>query len=225
MKDPEAPALPARTVTVTAPSRRDKNASQPGLVDIPTLARTQVEEKRRTTDPVVQAPPTTAAVPSTTTAGARRSSDLAMIAAAVVLSVGSTLGLLLFLRRRAMKTLTPRPSQQIVGPVVPPAVPGMGIAADPVEAQVVEEPMFDDRVQIAKIFQRGKEEVNLAMALRARSLPRANKKRLEEIAHKSGSTSQRRTAARKLGVGVGEVELAVHLKNMQHKSKRKEGAK
>jgi hypothetical protein len=83
--------------------------------------------------------------------------------------------------------------------------------------------LYEDQAQIARVFQRGKGELDLALALKARTQPRASRQRLATIVEKSGSHAQRRTAARKLGVGVGEVELAVHLKKFQHRTKQNGG--
>jgi hypothetical protein len=83
--------------------------------------------------------------------------------------------------------------------------------------------MFEERTEMAKAFGRGTEEMSLAMTLGTKGKPRANKQRLDQLVLKKASSAQRRTAARKLGVGVGEVELALQLRRFQSTRKQKEG--
>jgi hypothetical protein len=236
--DPDAPA-PQRTPVpaLPAPSRTagpriGKAAVSAAPVDVPGLARLQVEERRRTTEA-----PSTVGSPAASVRESGREdgatlSVLPLAAAAVALSVGSTIALLLFLRRRAVRHGVPEKTPE---PEAEPAprtetvyrMPELATTHPSLDETVQDEvePMFDDQVQMARAFQRGKGEVGLAMALRARTSPKASRQRLVDIAEKRGSVAQRRTAARKLGVGVGEVELAAQLQRLQDRTKHKEGAR
>jgi hypothetical protein len=236
--DPDAP-VPQRNpaVAIPAPARaadtRNATAAASGSpVDIPALARSQVEERRRASETPALVAARSVSVQASTREEEQTLSEGRLAAAAMVLSVGSTIALLLFLRRRAVRNVAPDQTSELDSE---PAARTETVYRMPELATVHPrgdetlqdevEPMFDDQVQMARAFQRGKGEVGLAMALRARTSSKANRQRLVDIAEKGGSHAQRRSAARKLGVGVGEVELASQLQKLQDRTKHKEGAR
>jgi len=229
--DPDAPvrAVKPAPVTPAAAPARAETRQQPGLVDIAAVARAQVEERRKSPSATPVKDSGTAGTPegATPSDASLPFMNLAVFAAALLLSVCGTVAFLAVLHRRTAKTPPAARGHRVELPQVAPPVQEPPVTTAIVDQAVPEdaEPMFDDNTRMAKIFQRGKEEVNLAMSLRTRTAPRANSQRLAEVVRKHGSNMQRRTAARKLGVGVGEVELALHLKDMENRSKRKEGEK
>jgi hypothetical protein len=234
--DPDAPAplnIPASAIPAsvrTADPRNAKAAGSASPVDIPALARSQVEERRREAETRAAVGTRTVSLSEPGREERPTVPEIPLAAAAVVLSVGTTIALLLFLRRRAVRReVLEQPSEPEAALRtetvyrMPELTTTHPQSDETVQDEV--EPMFDDQVQMARAFQRGKGEVGLAMALRARTSPKANRQRLVDIAEKRGSYAQRRTAARKLGVGVGEVELAAQLQKLQDRTKHKEGAR
>jgi hypothetical protein len=236
--DPDAPAPPMKVAAVipapvrAADTRNAKAAVSGSPVDIPALARSQVEERRQAAETPMLVATHNVSVQAFAREAGPTLSEVPLAAAAMVLSVGSTIALLLFLRRRAARNAAREQasepgSESSARTETVYRMPELATAHPQLDETVQDEvePMFDDQVQMARAFQRGKGEVGLAMALRGRTSSKANRQRLVDIVEKGGSHAQRRTAARKLGVGVGEVELAAQLQKLQHRTKHKEGAR
>jgi hypothetical protein len=209
-----------------ATARETGKTSSP--VDIAALARMQLEGARPAagtqgqTDTRTEDAATSRETSVTTVSGR---SDLLLAAGAAAVSIGTTIALLFLLRRRAVRPAAEEPAsapehlqEKVYRMPEPPELRPL------FETPQTDDPgsLYDDQAQIARALRRGKGEVELALALKARTQPRANRQRLARVVEKPGSHAQRRTAARKLGIGVGEVELAVHLKNLQHRT-TKEG--
>jgi len=233
--DPEyrAPAVTAPKAPKPAPQKQVPANSS--LVDIPSIARTQVEAPLQ--QAVLNAPaastPAAAAVPATESG---RTSligpDVMLLGGGGLIALLTTAGILLLIRRwDHRRAHTARSPHTAALPAADDSATREDIRAllerasrrSPVVEEDSAPQMFEERTEMAKAFGRGTEEMSLAMTLGTKGKPRANKQRLDQLVLKKASSAQRRTAARKLGVGVGEVELALQLRRFQSTRKQKEG--
>ncbi len=111
--DPDAPtprSKPAATIPAPARAADTRNAeaaASASPVDIPALARSQVEERRQAAEAPADAATRSVSAGTSTREAGPTVSEIPLAAAAVVLSVGSTVALLLFLRRRAVRNAAP----------------------------------------------------------------------------------------------------------------------
>jgi len=221
---------PGAAVIVPVVRKVKTPAAQPhaGLVDIPTLARTQVEQ---TPAPVQQPAKVEPAPVQQVVATTPKVSALpipAIAGGAILLAALTTFGVIMIIRRKSSRHSVVYEKKSVVAgrPNSADAIQEMfekasqsGREEEPPE----ESPVFDDSVQMARTFHRGTDELGLAMTLQGKSAPDGKRLRVEKIVKNRGSRTQRRTAARKLGVSLGEVELALQLKKMQSRGNRKEG--
>jgi hypothetical protein len=88
------------------------------------------------------------------------------------------------------------------------------------EEPAAEEDQDEESYQLARSFSRGREEVLLAR--RFQEAPTITQQRITRVVSDEAGTTQRASAARKLGVGRGEVDLAMRLKGLQNGGTKKE---
>lgn len=188
------------------------------VIDIPGVAREQLH--------------TESSLPSARTgmrqpaqAGLTPAAALALSAIVVILFTGSGAALALAFRKKPAKPtlMTPRAGRTAV-PVPPPE---RETTSDP---PLVDEPEEDDEshfahetsLQLARTFRRGSEEITLARRLHDRATPQLSVTRMDETLTRATTANQRLHFARKLGVGRGEMELAVKLRSMRPAEQKEE---
>ncbi len=79
-------------------------------------------------------------------------------------------------------------------------------------------------LQLARTFRRGSEEISLARRMQDHVTPKISAARMEETLTHATTTDKRLQQARKLGVGRGEMELAMKLRTLRAAEKNKEGS-
>ncbi len=79
-------------------------------------------------------------------------------------------------------------------------------------------------LQLARTFRRGSDEITLARRMQDHLMPKISAARMEETLARAATTDQRLQQARKLGVGRGEMELALKLRTLRAAEKKKEGS-
>lgn len=225
---PPASLLPKRVVSgpraaVKAPATGDpepgeSRASLSAMVDIPGIAREQVHAESGT-----------AVVRMETGQPVQRTlSPLAMLGLSllvVFLLTGTGAVLTMAFRKKppapAARPATGRPAFAFE----PPAYAGR----DARDADLlVDEPDVDDEsqfqhetsLQLARTFRRGSEEITLAHRMHDRTTPQLSGARMEETLTHSKTPHQRLTFARKLGVGRGEMDLAMKLRAIRPVEKK-----
>jgi len=82
-----------------------------------------------------------------------------------------------------------------------------------------EESGRETSLQMARTFRRGSEEIALAQRLHDQTAPVLTPGRMDTVLSHATTSGQRIQAARKLGVGRGEFDLALKLKSMQREKK------
>jgi hypothetical protein len=80
--------------------------------------------------------------------------------------------------------------------------------------------IYDSSVQLARSFRRGSEEITLARRLHDRPTPQLSGARMDETLSRATTPNQRLHFARKLGVGRGEMDLAMKLRTIRPAEKR-----
>lgn len=205
------------------------------LVDIPAIARNQIAaesapQPRQTPEPARHETPVTS--PQTTSG---MLSPLILVAVVLVI-LGAGIGMLLWLAskrqygvaKKSVIAVAPGPAPHKSHLTVSPLHREVKKEAE--ETDVLDDETGDDEtsldestLRLGRSFQRGEEEMNLVARLRSRSETPVMKKSMTKTLNASATQSQRLTAARKLGIGTGEVDLAIHLKKFSQKSFRKEG--
>jgi hypothetical protein len=204
------------------------------LIDIPGLARRQMEpENQETTPPRPQA--------SHDTPASGLSPGIALLISLCV-SFGSTvagLGLWVLLRRhndRRKRKHHALPELNLPAPAQPDADSFTGRfdrkqadairfnerIASTVLDDVEEEFERETSLQLARTFRRGSEEIALAQRLHEHAVPAFTPERMDTVLSRATTTTQRLHAARKMGVGRGEFDLAVKLKSMTQVQEKKE---
>lgn len=92
------------------------------------------------------------------------------------------------------------------------------------EEEVEEDAGRETSLQLARSFRRGSEEITLARKFHERPSPALTPAKMQTAMARATTKTQRLTAARKLGVGRGEFDLAEKLKTMsQPPAKNEEG--
>jgi hypothetical protein len=77
-------------------------------------------------------------------------------------------------------------------------------------------------LQLARTFRRGSEEITLARKFQEHTAPSLTPARMETVLAKATTRTQRLQAARKLGVGRGEFDLAAKLRSLHQAQGKKE---
>jgi hypothetical protein len=233
-------APPLRIATATQPSRAAKHGSagaaavppkasakltelrpQPSsVVDIAALARAQTIEESAVK-------PSSVTVQQASPAGLTPRLALLFSALLALLLTGSSAMVGLAFRKvsasggaapHAGRTEVPRPDPLDCGP------------AATTDVLLLEEPGEDDEshfahdtsLQLARTFRRGSEEITLARRLHDRATPQLSAARLEETLNRATTPTQRLHFARKLGVGRGEMDLAMKLRAIRPSQKTEE---
>jgi hypothetical protein len=145
----------------------------------------------------------------------------------VLVLSGSGLALAFVFRKRSVRAVAPpRPA-----PPAPQAEPPVdSLPASPRREFLLDEPEDDDEsrfahetsLQLARTFRRGSEEITLARRLHDHASPQLSGVRMEEKLGRATTPDQRLHIARKLGVGRGEMDLAVKLRTIRS-AEKKEG--
>lgn len=241
-----APARPVPAPVVAAPHQepapeQPRSAGGTSLVDIPSVARMQMErdnavESHRAAQPASLSMPI-----------------LVAISVLVSLAVTSVALLLLarMVRREPVPApvavAAPRPSAAIAAQVrayqqaapqqeeeeddeddddmkpEPDRIRAL-FSAPAREEEPEEELGRETSLQLARTFRRGSEEITLARKFHERPSPALSPAKMQTAMARATTKSQRLTAARKLGVGRGEFDLADKLKAMaQPPAKNEEG--
>lgn len=215
---PRGTAKPAVTPAATPkpPEVQAVRAPSGSVIDIPAVAREQLH--------TVPAPASvTPAVP--VSAGIAPAVAALLSLAVVLVLTGSGAALALALRRK------PATTSPVIAPAQPAAAPALRDYFEPEGAESVsarEELDTDDEsefahetsLQLARTFRRGSEEITLARRLHEHATPQWSGGRMEETLSKATTPNQRLHFARKLGVGRGEMDLAMKLRTIRPAEKR-----
>jgi hypothetical protein len=221
-----APAVAAAQTPVAEPSHVSSGSS---LVDIPAVARRQMELEG-----------TADLHTGRTATGAVRFTTAEIVALSVVISlIGTALVLVLVVRAtRREKVVAPvavpvaaaAPVAQVAQPRVHRQAERISDPDDDMKPepdriralfnapQREEEPEEDQgretSLQLARTFRRGSEEITLARKFHEHPSPALTPAKMQTAMARATTKSQRLTAARKLGVGRGEFDLAEKLKSL-----------
>ncbi len=85
-----------------------------------------------------------------------------------------------------------------------------------------DDPGRETSLQLARTFRRGSEEITLARKFQEHTAPSLTPARMETVLAKATTSTQRLQAARKLGVGRGEFDLAAKLRSLHLAQGKKE---
>jgi len=191
------------------------------VIDIPGVAREQLHAES-------SPPPSRTSMQQPAHASLAPAVALALSAIVVIVLTGSGAALALAFGKKPAKhaVMTPRSVRTEV-PVPHPTAPARGTASHEL---LVDEPYEDDEsdfahetsLQLARSFRRGSEEITLARRLHDRATPQLSPTRMEETLTRATTPNQRLHFARKLGVGRGEMDLAVKLRSMRPAEKKEE---
>ena len=94
---------------------------------------------------------------------------------------------------------------------------------EPEESEDIDDE-HETSLQLARTFRRGSEEIALARRMQDHVTPKISAARMEETLTHATTTDKRLQQARKLGVGRGEMELAMKLRTLRAAEKNKEGS-
>lgn len=226
-----AAVKPMRTGPPRAMTQPPKPNPRAGLVDIPSIARTQVQEGENTSRGrrEVQAP-SPAAPPVAEQQGPAILSLVLVGALAFAGVFGTAILLVVASRKSRTATVKTTTASDAAGrrpafptDVIPAASREESPGAFPEEVEE-EPPMLDDRaLHYARQFRRGHDELEFASRIEELPSGRAIPEVVNRLRATKASPARRISAARKLGVGCGELELAIHLKEVELKASRKEG--
>lgn len=219
-------------------SRNQERKSQ--LVDIPGIARKQMDEANQRTESRVEPltgkdslrvreEPGKTAEPER--AGTSSLSPMFLILAVVLIAAFTTGVLLYVASRRQMGVIASPQKQEIRPPVI--STPTRGSLPTPralipeVEhedevSRIESAERDEDPTQLARIYGRGQSELDLALRLRGSAAAGLTSAKMQQALRATKSRTQQLNAARKLGVGRGELELALNLDRLRHLKARKE---
>jgi hypothetical protein len=225
---PARPVPPAPAVT-RAPAK--DAAAEPevrervgGLIDVAAIAGAQVEEENRQAHP-----PRAHTTNNLVAASAKALSPLLMIGLVVMVALTSG-GLVFFVMRPTGSAPAP-PEPSYAAPL---QHPGQARAAfspadgEPLPAEEQEEPAEEEdgeretSLQLARSFRRGSEEITLSRRLHTQPSAPLSVGKMQQMLARSTTQTQRLHAARKLGVGRGELDLALKLKTLRPASPKNE---
>lgn len=222
-----APAVPSPAVTrapaqgaAAEPEVRERTS---GLIDVAAIARAQVEAENRPANPRARTTNSPVAAP------AKAGSSLLLIGLMAMVALTSG-GLVLFvMRRTGSAPVQPAPSS-----AAPLQHPGQArttvfsVDEEPFPAEEQEESAEEEdseretSLQLARSFRRGSEEITLSRRLHTQPAAPLSVGKMQQILARSTTLTQRLHAARKLGVGRGELDLALKLKTLRPASPKNE---
>ena len=187
-----------------------------GLIDVAAIARAQIETENRPPDPRARTTQKRAAAP------AEAGSPLLLIGLMTMVALTSGGFVFVIMRRTGSVPARPAPSA-----AVPPQVhgPARGMVS-PVDEDLLqpgeqeypadeEDGERETSLQLARSFRRGSEEITLARRLHAQPAAPLSVGKMQQMLARSTTQTQRLHAARKLGVGRGELDLALKLKTLR----------
>jgi hypothetical protein len=145
----------------------------------------------------------------------------------VLMLTGSGLALAFVFRKppvrppAAAQPVQPEPSVELLVDSKP-ALPRRELPVD--EPDDSDESRFahETSLQLARTFRRGSEEITLARRLHDHASPQLSGARMEEKLGRTTTPDQRLHIARKLGVGRGEMDLAMKLRTIRSTEKKEE---
>jgi len=188
------------------------------MVDIPAIAREQLS---------TEAPQRGLRITDSRAESSRVSPAMAVGLASLIAALisGAGAALLLGSRRKPSKaTVPPAPVRPVptspAGDLAPRAKMDRDPIADAPEDNDESEFIHDTSLQLARSFRRGSEEITLARRLHERTTPQLTGARMDETLVRATTPNQRLHFARKLGVGRGEMDLAMKLKAIRPVEKR-----
>lgn len=234
---PQPAPAPRELKPVVEPSLSAPPTAAPScIVDIPAIARRQVDEEAQyAAGSVRDGRAATVAFP-----------PLGVALLSVVLSLVGTAGILALVRKmRPAHTGGTMPAA--AAPVLPPAArPRPLVSMRPAPVEQEEEPGGEpDRIralfaatagdreaeedtgretslQIARTFRRGSEEISLARKFHEQPAPSLTPAKMQTVLSRATTKTKRLHAARKMGVGRGEFDLAEKLSALAQTPVRKE---
>jgi hypothetical protein len=203
---------PAQSVAAE-PKLRERVA---GLIDVAAIARAQVEGENRPADP--HARTTEGPLPTPVKAG----SPLLLIGLMAMVALTSG-GLVFFVMRLTGSTPVHRiPSSATTlqhpghaGTTVSSADEEPRRTGDEEERLEEEDGERETSLQLARSFRRGSEEITLSRRLHTQPAAPLSIGKMQQMLARSTTQTQRLHAARKLGVGRGELDLALKLKTLR----------
>ena len=233
----DSPARGATALQATGNQRDDRTAqaSTSTLIDIPAVAREQVDLEGRAEAQQSSSAPDPASAPQTSKVLA-----LLLSAGLSLFSTVMTIGIWYKMRQRIAERKPARPAAQASREFTRP--PEM---TEPVDirdefydtddagkqellAALMQDDMQEDdggretSLQMARTFKRGSEEITLARRFHEQGAVTVTSERMQSALSRATTKTQRLQAARKLGVGRGEFDLALKLKSMVHVQGKKE---
>jgi hypothetical protein len=194
-----------------------------GVIDVAAIARSQVEAENRPANPHARTTNSPVDVP------VKAGSPLLLIGLLAMVALTSG-GLVFFVMRLTGST----PVQQTPSSVPPLQYPGhartavssadeeLFPAADQEERLEEEDGDRETSLQLARSFRRGSEEITLARRLHTQPAAPLSVGKMQQMLARSTTQTQRLHAARKLGVGRGELDLALKLKTLRPASPKNE---
>lgn len=202
------------------------------LIDIPAMAMSQVETESQETAPALASPPE-AAQSSGLSAG------MALLVSLFVslVSTATALSAWYLMRRNALKRIVRHEVRKNAAPRAAARPAGEGeteyrgrseeearmlkdLIRTSTEEEIPEEEYGQETsLQLARTFKRGSEEIALAQRLHDHGAPALTPERLNTVLSHATTPTRRVQAARKMGVGRGEFDLALKLKSMAEEKK------
>lgn len=202
--------VPAHAESPHATAAQPRAPATNAVIDIPSVAREQMhtESTPAPSGTIVQEP---------AHAGLTPAAALALSAVVVIILTGSGAAIALAFRKTpaAPVATTPRPVRTEVTAPAEREAAGRGVLADEPDEDDESHFAHETSLQLARSFRRGSEEITLARRLHDHAAPQLSAARMEETLSRAGTPNQRLHFARKLGVGRGEMELAVKLRSMR----------
>ena len=187
-----------------------------GLIDVAAIARAQIETENRPPDPRARTTQKPAAAP------AEAGSPLLLIGLMTMVALTSGGFVFVVMRRTGSVPAQPAPRA-----AVPPQLhsPAHGVVPPVDEDQLQpgeqeypaeeEDGERETSLQLARSFRRGSEEITLSRRLHAQPAAPLSVGKMQQMLARSTTQTQRLHAARKLGVGRGELDLALKLKTLR----------
>jgi hypothetical protein len=213
--------IPAKPAPAKAATVQSHAPATNAVIDIPAVAREQLQAEW-------SSPPVRTSVQQPVHAGLTPPAALALSALVVIVLTGSGAALALLFRKKPAKAVgNPRPTARMEAPVPRPGVAeretaGRELLVDELDENDESHFAHETSLQLARSFRRGSEEITLARRLHDHSTPQLSAARMEETLARAATPNQRLHFARKLGVGRGEMELAVKLRSMRPAEKTEE---
>ncbi|MCC6397002.1 MAG: hypothetical protein IT282_08270 [Bacteroidetes bacterium] len=234
-KDSPARGTAATHATGTPRDDRAAYASTSALIDIPAVAREQVEQDGR-----AEAQRSSAASDPLSEPESSKALALLLSAGLSLFSTVMTIGVWYKMRQRIADRRPVQSVEPMAGEITRPFAHREPIDTrdEPDEtddagkkellAALMQDEMQEDdggretSLQLARTFKRGSEEITLARRFHEQGTVAVSSERMQSALSRATTKTQRLQAARKLGVGRGEFDLALKLKTMAHVQGKKE---